>query len=72
MSDILYDKDLYDVNGGASVSPHNTTSKRHTVKKGEDLSAVARRYNMTVAELCSLNNFSETVKLNPGTVILIR
>ena len=45
-------------------SSNNSTTKTHTVKKGESLSSIAKKYNCTVADLKKWNNLnSNTVKI---------
>lgn len=43
----------------------------HTVRKGETLSAIAMRYQVSVQVLCEMNNLTETEVLKAGGVILV-
>lgn len=43
----------------------------HRVAKGETISRIARRYNITVSELCALNNLSSKAKLREGRTLII-
>ncbi len=47
------------------------TSRTHKVKKGESLYSIARQYNLTVKELCKLNNITSNSRLMPGTVLSV-
>jgi membrane-bound lytic murein transglycosylase D len=44
---------------------------RHKVKRGESLSAIARRYGVGTAELRQANNLGKKTKLKSGRVLLI-
>lgn len=44
----------------------------HSVKKGETLYSISKKYNTKVATLRKLNNLSSTAKIYPGNNILIR
>jgi murein DD-endopeptidase MepM/ murein hydrolase activator NlpD len=44
-------------------------TRYHKVKKGETLSAIARKHGTTVNELCQLNRISKTVRLHPGQIL---
>jgi murein DD-endopeptidase MepM/ murein hydrolase activator NlpD len=44
----------------------------HRVKKGETLSHIARKYGISVAELCRLNGITQTSKLSIGQSIQFR
>lgn len=54
-----------------SASSSSGTSY-HVVKKGDTLSAIARKYKTTVAKLCKLNNIKETTVLQIGKKLKIR
>ena len=41
----------------------------HKVKKGETLSAIARKHHTTVNALCNLNRIKKTVTLRPGQIL---
>jgi LysM repeat protein len=49
----------------------NSNSKTHTVKSGETLSDIARRYRITTAELTNENNILDPRKLKVGQTIRI-
>lgn len=44
----------------------------HTVRKGDTLSEIARKYNTTVTELCHLNKIKKTANLKLGKRLKIR
>ena len=56
--------------------PTSTTAKKaaifHTVRKGETLWSISKKYNTSVANLRKLNNMSEKAAIYPGTNILVR
>ncbi len=43
----------------------------HTVKAGENLSAIAKRYGVTVSELRQANNLKRKTKINSGMTLVI-
>ena len=53
----------------SSVSKKKTSSKVHTIKNGENLWAIARKYNTTTQVICKLNGFSIKETLHPGEKI---
>ena len=44
----------------------------HRVKKGDTLSAIARKYHTTVSKLCQLNHIKETSILQIGQKIKVK
>ncbi len=46
--------------------------KWHTIKSGDTLSGIARKYHTTVRELCRLNNMKESSVLSVGKKIRVR
>ena len=44
-------------------------SRFHKVRKGETLSAIARKRGTTVNAICRLNRISQTTKLRPGQIL---
>ncbi|MEW6162087.1 MAG: LysM peptidoglycan-binding domain-containing protein [Nitrospirota bacterium] len=46
-------------------------TKYHTVKKGDTLSAISKRYSISVSELKEINNL-RSVKLRPGQKLLVK
>lgn len=47
-------------------------SINYEIKKGDTLSAIARKYNTTVNEICQVNNISPRKTLKIGDVLIIR
>ena len=57
----------------SSSAPNSTASaKYHTIKKGDTLSAIARKYHTTVSKLCKLNKIKETTILQLGRRLRVR
>ena len=52
-----------------SKASSNSNVRYHKVRKGETLSAIARKHHTTVSSLCSLNRIKTTVKLRPGQIL---
>ncbi len=69
----LYGYNPADVNSpnmGKSYSSEDRGSVRyHKVRKGETLSAIARKHRTTVNALCKLNRISKSVRLRPGQIL---
>ena len=58
--------------GQSSANTASRTSSNvryHKVKKGETLSAIARKHRTSVSALCSLNGIKKTVTLRPGQIL---
>lgn len=51
---------------------HTSSPKYHTVKKGDTLYAIARKYHTTVDKLCKLNKIKETSILSLGQKIKVK
>lgn len=47
----------------------NRRSASHSVKRGDTLSSIARRYGTSVSKLCKLNGIKESTVLQPGQKI---
>jgi len=45
--------------------------QNHTVSRGETLYSISRKYNVSVTELCRLNNLKQTQNLKAGQKLLI-
>ena len=54
---------------GATSQKAVRQSRYHKVKKGETLSAIARKHHTTVSALCSLNRIGKKVTLKPGQIL---
>ena len=46
-----------------------SATRYHKVKKGENLSVIARKHGTSVAALCKLNRISQSVRLKPGQIL---
>ncbi|MBO4585366.1 MAG: LysM peptidoglycan-binding domain-containing protein, partial [Bacteroidales bacterium] len=46
--------------------------KYHTIRSGDTLSGIARKYNTSVREICRLNNIKETTILQIGKRLRVR
>ena len=44
----------------------------HTVRSGDTLSAIAKKYHTSVREICRLNNIKETTILQVGKRLRVR
>lgn len=49
----------------------NDLPNQYTVKKGETLASIARKYGMRVNELANLNNLSPKEKISGGSILLV-
>jgi murein DD-endopeptidase MepM/ murein hydrolase activator NlpD len=70
----LYGYNPADVNSpnmGRSVAQSSGSGnvRYHKVKKGETLSAIARKHNTTVNALCKLNHIGKKIRLRPGQIL---
>jgi murein DD-endopeptidase MepM/ murein hydrolase activator NlpD len=54
---------------GASKRQAAQQSRYHKVKKGETLSAIARKHHTNVSALCKLNRIKQNVTLKPGQIL---
>jgi len=48
-----------------------TPKRYHTVRKGETLSKISKKYGITVAELCKLNGLSRSKPIRTGQKLLV-
>lgn len=56
-----------------NTKEHSTTGRKyHTVKKGDTLGAIARKYHTTVKKLCKLNSIKETTVLKIGRRLRVK
>jgi peptidoglycan endopeptidase LytE len=62
------------VSGTATSEPPPTAQETpyHTVRKGDTLVSIARKYSLSVKDLGALNNFAKTTKLKPGQQLLVK
>lgn len=66
-SDEVFDWVVKDENMVPVASPEGM----HEVKAGETLYGIAKKYNLSVVDLKSLNDLGETVDLKPGTLLKV-
>lgn len=62
-------KSLEKLERGTTQSPR--PQQYHIVRRGETLSGIARRYGMTVEEICNLNGISPKSIIRPGQRLLV-
>ena len=55
-----------------SSAKSSKSKKYHTIKSGDTLSALARKYGTSVNQLCSINGIKKTKKLQLGTKLRVR
>jgi len=55
----------------AMPSPRSGASFKHTVKPGETLGAIARRYSVSAGELGTANNITDPRRIRPGQELTI-
>lgn len=55
-----------------TTEKNSSTAKFHTIKKGDTLSAIARKYHTSVQKLCKLNKIKETTILSLGRKLRVR
>lgn len=60
---------LYETASKSSYQANSGDVRYHKVKKGETLSAIARKHHTTVNALCNLNRIKKTVTLRPGQIL---
>lgn len=56
-------------NEAETAGTKNGVPRYHKVHKGETLSSIARKYGLTVAQLCAKNGITRTSKLSIGQVL---
>jgi hypothetical protein len=57
----------------ASAAPRNDIgAKYHKIRKGDTLSAIAKRHNTSIVKLCKLNGIKESTILKEGRTIRVR
>ncbi len=54
---------------GSDRQQASANVRYHKVKRGETLSAIARKHHTSVKALCSLNRIKKNVKLRPGQIL---
>jgi murein DD-endopeptidase MepM/ murein hydrolase activator NlpD len=56
----------------SKAAKSSKSKKYHTIKSGDTLSAISRKYGTSVKQLCSINGIKPTKKLQLGTKIRVR
>ena len=56
----------------ARAAAEAAAMRYHTVRSGDTLSAIARKYKTSVRELCRLNGIKETTVLQVGRRLRVR
>ena len=54
---------------GSKKGQASSNVRYHKVRRGETLSAIARKHHTTVSAICSLNRISKNVRLKPGQIL---
>ncbi|MBU8849451.1 MAG: LysM peptidoglycan-binding domain-containing protein [Desulfobacterales bacterium] len=55
-----------------AIKKEKKASVFHTVKKGETLYSISKKYNTSIASLLKLNNLSANAKIYPGSKIIVQ
>jgi murein DD-endopeptidase MepM/ murein hydrolase activator NlpD len=71
VTEVMEDEDLLaiiveDIKSASSITIH------HIVKKGDTLYSLSRKYNISIQEICALNNINENNVLSIGQKIKVR
>jgi len=72
---ILSKNNFYIYNSYTNQKKSYTTNRKtlfYTVKKGDNLSKIAKKYNISLQQLCKINGIKPTTKIFPGNTIIIR
>ena len=72
---ILNQIDQLALNGNAILPPEtpgNTVNQYYTVQSGDSLWKIAQHFNLTVDQLCTLNNISQTSIIHPGDKLIVK
>lgn len=56
---------------GGKTAASNEAVRYHKVRSGDNLSKIAKRYGVSVNQLCRMNNIKRTSKLQVGQLLLI-
>jgi membrane-bound lytic murein transglycosylase D len=58
-------------NNFPALSKMPVKRKKHRVRKGENLTKIAAKYQLTLQDLCDMNDLSPKVRIRPGTILLL-
>ena len=56
----------------AHAAKSSKSKKYHTIKSGDTLSSLSRKYGTSVKQICSINKIKQNKTLRPGTKIRVR
>lgn len=59
------------MSGGGTTNPPPTTNTQYTVKAGDTLYAIAKKYNLSVQQIVTANNIKNANLIFPGQVLTI-
>jgi len=65
-------EDLKQANKGINTNSATTIPSHHIVEKGDTLYSISRKYNISVQEICKLNNINENNVLSIGQKLKIK
>jgi membrane-bound lytic murein transglycosylase D len=54
-----------------TLSKTTVKSKKHRVRKGENLAKIAQKFQLTLLDLCDMNDLSPKDRVKPGTILLL-
>ena len=57
---------------GKVKAKSSKSKKYHTIKSGDTLGAISRKYGTTVKQICSINGIKPSKKLQLGTKLRVR
>lgn len=63
--------DIFNITSTDSMGTYRMEPRRHVVKKGETLSAIARKYSTTAATIANLNKISLNATLRVGQSLIV-
>jgi membrane-bound lytic murein transglycosylase D len=58
-------------NNFPALSKMPVKSKKHRVRKGENLAKIAQKYELTLQDLCGMNDLSPKTRIRTGTILLL-
>lgn len=59
------------ISGGGSTTPPPSTTTKYTVKSGDTLYAIAKKYGLSVEQIVAANNIKNANLIQPGQVLTI-
>ena len=54
-----------------ALSKKAVKNKKHRVRKGENLVNIAKKYQLTLLDLCDMNDLAPKDRVKPGTILLL-